>query len=120
MLCNTCPVIYVATDAELTGPDYYRRLWLAVRNADIPRRGWLDAIADALRDFDGEILKESGEPYAIPLVDDVFGDDPDLRWLGYYLRADQTGKLPLSMSRKLERLRILDLYFRIISPNGVA
>lgn len=105
--------ICVATDEQLSNLDYYCSLWRAVHDAGIPRRAWLDAIADAFRDFEGEIYHRSGELYDIPLVDDVFGDDPEMRWLGYYLRADDTGSAPKCMSRKLERLRVLDLYFRI-------
>lgn len=103
--------------ARLLSEHYYRRLWLAVRNVRIARRQWLDELADTFRDFEGEILTASGLPYELPLVDDVFGDDEDMRWLGYYLKPDISGVYPRARSRKIERLQILDLYFRIKYPD---
>ena len=100
----------------LLSEHYYRRLWLATRNVNIPRRDWLDELADTFRDFDGSIVWPDGQPYEIPLVDDVFADDTDMRWLGYYLRPDDSGMNPRCRSRKIERLQILDLYFHIKHP----
>lgn len=51
----------------LLSEHYYRRLWLATRNVDIPRRDWLDELADAFRDYDGLIVQHNGEPYDLPL-----------------------------------------------------
>ena len=115
-------MIKVRQKISLTHPSvllsehYYRRLWLATRNVKIARREWLDELADTFRDFDGEIVTPCGKPYEIPLVDDAFGDDIDMRWLGYYLQPDLTGEYPRSKSRKIERLQLLDLYFRIKYP----
>tara|TARA_R110002072_G_C7549702_1_gene499103 strand:+ start:32 stop:418 length:387 start_codon:yes stop_codon:yes gene_type:complete len=104
----------------LLSEHYYRRLWLATRNICIPRREWLDELADTFRDYEGEIKTHRGLPYELPLVDDVFGDDDDMRWLGYYLKPDATGLYPNTISRKVERLQILDLYFRIKHPRIAA
>jgi hypothetical protein len=84
----------------------------------IPRRGWLDEIADCFCRFRGTIIYRSGEPYQIPFVDDVFGTDnnPDMRWMSYYLRANESETTPFTISRKIERLRLIDLYFRIEYP----
>ncbi|MEE8058043.1 MAG: hypothetical protein V3T17_09420 [Pseudomonadales bacterium] len=100
-------IIYVATTKELLNMSYYRRLWLAARNISIPRRAWLDELANTLRDFNGNVIHRSGIPYDLPLVDEIFGDDYDMRWLGYYLQPDKIGKSPKSISRKLERLRLI-------------
>lgn len=110
-------VIYLATTQEIHSESYYRRLWMATRSISIPRRRWLDEIADTFRDFDGTVVKRSGNPFSIPMVDDIFGNDPDMRWFGYYLKANHRGSLPKSKSRKLERLQVLDLYFRIKHPD---
>ena len=117
MLSISKPVIYLATNKELSTKSYYRRLWMAVRNMPISRRDWLDEIADTLRDFDGVILYRSGKPFVVPLVDDVFGHDDDMRWLGFYMQPDRSGKWPKSKTRKLQRLQLLDLYFRIRHPD---
>lgn len=111
---------------ELTDPHvllsehYYRRLWLAVRNVDIARRDWLDELADTFRDFNGVILTPSGSIYELPFIDEAFGNDEDMRWLGYYLTPDTSGCCPLSRCRKIERLQLLDLYFRIKWPEIAA
>lgn len=100
----------------LLSEHYYRRLWLAVRNVEIPRREWLDELADTLRDFNGVIYQTDSRIYDIPYIDDVFNDDFDMRWLGYYLEADDTGRNPRIKTRKVERLQLLDLYFHIKHP----
>ncbi len=100
----------------LLSEHYYRRLWLAARNVDIPRRDWLDALADAFRDFDGTIIQADGQPYELPLVDDVFDNDVHMRWMGYFLEADDSGFYPRIKARKIERLQLLDLYFHIKHP----
>jgi len=108
--------ITVATSETLFNEYYYRRLWLATRNMKIPRRLWLDEIADTFRDYNGVIINHLGNRFRIPLVDEVFGDDSDMRWLSYYLRPDDSGDNPVSRSRKFRRLQLIDLYFRIKHP----
>ncbi len=117
MFCNNKRQVVIATDAELTGEHYYRRLWMAARNIQISRRGWLNELADCLRDtHDVEIRYPSGQSYPIPYVDELMGDDPDNRWMSDFLRSDPSGARPRSRSRKLERVRLIDLYFRIKYP----
>jgi hypothetical protein len=48
------------------------------------------------------------------------GDDDDMRWPGYYLKPDETGLYPNTISRKVERLQMLDMYFRIKHPRIAA
>ncbi|MCF6319725.1 MAG: hypothetical protein L3J83_10700 [Proteobacteria bacterium] len=117
MQCKKKRVIIVATKEELLNKHYYRRLWLAARNMSIPRRGWLDEIADCFCQYRGTIVYRSGEPFPIPFVDDVFGDDMDMRWLSNYFGSDESGTAPRVISRKIERLQLIDLYFRIKHPN---
>ena len=100
----------------LLSEHYYKRLWLAVKNLDIPRREWLDELADTFRDYHGIILTPNGTPYELPFIDDIFANDDDMRWLGYYLTPDITGNTPKIQSRKVERLQILDLYMRVKWP----
>lgn len=107
---------FLTDPAILLSEHYYRRLWIAVKNVPIPRRAWLDELADVIRDCDGMIYTHDGEPYIIPVIDEVFGDDFDMRWLGYYLLADDKEDMPLIKSRKIERLQLLDLYFQVRYP----
>jgi hypothetical protein len=117
MQSNNKRTIYLATPKELNTESYYWRLWITVKNLPIPRRNWLDEIADTLRDFEGVVIERTGEPFPLPLVDDIFGHDPDMRWLGYFLKSDHSGVFPHSKSRKLKRLQLLDVYFRIKHPD---
>jgi hypothetical protein len=108
--------VFLATDEELSDNHYYLRLWLAARNVSCSRRGWLNEIADALRDYDGTIWAQDGEVYVIPLVDEVFGDDADMRWMSDYLRPYDGEERPFRISARPSRVKLIDLYFRIKHP----
>lgn len=110
-------VVYVCTDNELMVNGYYINLWRAAKNVGIPRRQWLDLLADCFCAFSGDIRWSSGDKYEIPMIDEAFGDDCDCRWLSYYLMPDETGNRPALRSRMYERIRLIDLYFRIRHPN---
>ena len=110
-------VVCVCTDAALKDKNYYDRLWRAARSLNIPRRRWLDELADCFCAFRGQVRDSSGAPYEIPMIDEAFGDDMDCRWLSYYLKADKTGRKTGSKSSMYERLRLIDLYFRIRHPD---
>lgn len=111
--------VYVASNAELKNEHYYRRLWMAVRSEDLFRRQWLDVLADTFRDADVDIFYLSGEPYELPELDEVF-DDHDMRWLSGFLMCSKDGMHPKRHCRSLEKLRLLDLYFRIERPRVAA
>jgi len=117
MQSNNKRIIYLATTQELILESYYWRLWITVKNLPIARRNWLNEIADTFRDFEGVVIERSGKPFPLPLVDDIFGDDPDMRWFSYYLKPNHSGIFPHSRIRKLERLQLLDVYFRIKHPD---
>jgi hypothetical protein len=100
MKSKTKRTIFAATQEEVLSQSYYYRLWLAIRNVKISRRSWLDELANTFRDFDGVIITRDGLPFYIPCIDEVFGDDPDLRWLSYYMMSDESGNCPKMFSRK--------------------
>jgi len=109
--------IICVTDEQLLSEPYYRRLWISLKavSENVSRRQWLDAISDSLRDCKADILHADGEPYIIPLPDDVF--DEEMRWIGEYLKSDPTGENPLIKSRSFERLRLLDVFLKIQYPD---
>lgn len=106
----------IASQEQLKNKHYYHRLWMAVSSQPFTRRGWLDELADTFRDYEGVIFDQDGKAFEIPLVDEVFGDDPDMRWLSYYLQSAANGDCPKSRSYKFERLQLFDLYFKIKFP----
>ena len=106
-------VIVVEAKKALENPTYQKRLWLAARNMRISRREWPNVIADAIYNFNGDIMVGNGIRWPIPDVDNVLGDP---RWFSYYFEEDEEGE-PRRDVRLIERLRLLDLYFKIKHPN---
>jgi len=119
MLPNHIRVVTTATNAELLSEPYYSRLWIAVKNVEISRREWLEELANLFRDNEVELTYPSGRAFEIPDVDDVF-EDAEMRWLSFYLKDDGSGKKPKAKSRSLDRVRLLDLYFRVKHPSIAA
>lgn len=106
-------IVFVVSVAILNDPVYQKRLWIAARNMLISRRKWADAIADAIYNFDGVILLQSGMKWPIPKdIDTTLGSD---RWFSYYFEANGNGE-PRRAVLMLERLRLIDLFFKIKYP----
>lgn len=104
--------VFVTEAEKFKNPRYTTRLWMASRNMKISRRTWPDEIADALYNFDGDIMVGNGMRWPIPDVDKVLGDT---RWFSYYFEEDDDGE-PRREVRLIERLRLIDLYFKIKYP----
>lgn len=104
-------IVYIVSIGILNDPVYKKRLWLAARNMGISRRNWPNVIADAIYNFRGIILLPSGIRWPIPDIDSVMGDP---RWLSYYF--EELNGDPRRGVILLERLRILDVYFKIKHP----
>lgn len=107
-------VVIVATDQELRDTHYFSRLWLAARNIQLSRRRWLDAMAEAIYEFDGVILTSDGRPWPVPDIDDVMGE-PGARWISLFFEAEDGA--PKRDVRRWERVRLIDLYLRITRPH---
>lgn len=105
-------VIIVASKQELADTHYRKRLWLAARNMPYSRRKWLDKLAEAIYGFQGAILLPDGRQFPLPDIDQIMGDP---RWFSYYFE-DIDGE-PKRDVRLIERLRIIDLFFRISKPD---
>ncbi len=105
-------IVVVASKQELTNVYYTRRLWMAARNMGISRREWPNVIAQSIYDYKGKIYCPDGRKWYIPHVDDVLGDP---RWFSYYFE-EQDG-LPRRKVRLIEKLKLIDLYFRISKPD---
>lgn len=105
-------IVFVTEAEKFKSPHRRKRLWLAARNLKISRRNWPDEIADAIYNFDGDIMVGSIR-WPIPDIDNILGDP---RWFSYYFEEDEEGE-PRRNVRLLERLRLIDLYFKIKHPN---
>lgn len=108
--------ILVAADHQLVSKAFYReRVWKPARAAhqDVrSRAAWLSALT-LLYDYDGRLYFRDGRPYHPQDVDEVF-TDPDNRWMTNFLKADESGNSPASLSRMFERLRMIELYCRLL------
>lgn len=108
--------ILVAPDHFLVRKPFYRnKVWSPARivHQDIGSYSkWLDALT-LLYDYDGRLFLPDGAVFRHPEITDVFTDQSN-RWMGDFLEADETGEAPKSYCRKLERLRLIELYCRLI------
>lgn len=120
MLPRDQRVVFVASDADLRNPLYLASLKSAVASLGLPRRQWRDAIADAVRDHEGPLLHSDGHVYEPPLVDDHFPEDEDQKWVSNFAKRAGEGKSARLQARVLERVRLIDLFFRIRFPELVA
>ena len=117
---------YAETDAVLTSSPTYPVQWMIVRNVvmadpEMSRRKLLDDMS--LVFFNAGFSRfpfRDGTYYDLPdIIDEVFGNDCDMRAFSYYLQSDESGKHPRRMSRKPERLRVLNLYLKLKYPRFI-
>ncbi|MEM7776904.1 MAG: hypothetical protein AAF732_14950 [Pseudomonadota bacterium] len=108
--------LVVASDVQLLRRSHYHRLAIASAALEVSRRAFIDRIADALYGFDGTFVFRDGTPYHLPDIDDAFGDDDCFRWVSYFLALAETPPRQRPQHRVIERLRLIDLYFRVAYP----
>ncbi|WP_072377306.1 hypothetical protein [Hyphomicrobium sp. NDB2Meth4] len=109
-------VIRVASDTELRRRSHFQRLAIATAALEVSRRGLIQLMADTLYEFQGSILHPNGAPYEVPDIDDAFGNDGSFRWVTDFIRFAEEPPRQLPQARIIERLRLIDLYFRIKHP----
>lgn len=109
-------IVVVASDSQLLRRSHFVRLAISVLALAISRRELINVIADALYGFKGKIVWPNGEPFVMPYIDDVFGNDGGFRWVSYFLKFAREPPRQIPQKRLLARLRVIDLYFRIVYP----
>lgn len=114
---DTFTRILVASDALLVDRRFYvERVWTPARSmhkhiGSYPK--WLDALT-VLYDFDGRLYYPDNGLYRHPEITDVFEDQTN-HWMGDFLRCDGSGHFPKRFCRKVERLRLIELYCRLMA-----
>jgi hypothetical protein len=108
--------VYVASDRQLRRKSHFQRLAIATAALGVSRRELINVLSDAIYGFDGQLYWPEGDPYEIPDVDDVFGDDGSFRWVSDFIRFAEKSPRQVPQGRIVERLRFIDLYFRIKHP----
>ncbi len=113
-------VYYVLSYEEIGDSDILDGLWTAtaeVRSVlsrrEFQKKGWEKICASnaAFKNLDGS-------DYHLPDYDEIFGDDPDFRWLdNCFLAKDWDGnRLRTPSPQTYERIRFIDLFFQIAFP----
>ncbi|MEM1149932.1 MAG: hypothetical protein AAGI03_05145 [Pseudomonadota bacterium] len=106
----------VAADHQLVTRTFYvGQVWRPARRQDAvigSRANWRTAL-HLVDDYYGRLFHTNGQPYHYDEINDVF-DDPRNRWMGYFLEADEAADYPARFCIKLERLRLIELYCRLV------
>lgn len=110
--------VKVATDGQLMMISYVVRLAMCAVALGLSRRKFADELALVIYGFEGDVLWPNGSRFEITdtLIDDVFGDDQDFRWLSDFLKWSEHPPRQRPQEKILPRLRVIDLYFRIKHP----
>ncbi len=113
------PVVTAAPALLLMKRSYYWRLAVATANLGMSRRKLADEIVEAIFFYEGEILWPDGTPFDPDdtFFDDLFGNDGGFRWLSSFMALKTTPPKRAPQARVLERLRMIDLFFKIKHPS---
>lgn len=119
---QTKPRIIVAADHQLVNKEFYtEQVWKPGREAAKAfngRSAWRFALT-LVDDYAGQLYQSDGSRYFHDEIPDIF-PDVTMRWIDYFLAADASGEKPKSYSRQFERLRIIELYCRLVSAKESA
>lgn len=109
-------IVVVASDWELRRRSHYMRLAISTVALDVSRRELINVVADTIYGFKGKIIMPNGNPFHIPYVDDVFGNDGSFRWVSDFLRSAAVPPRQMPQLRITPRVGLIDLHFRIKYP----
>jgi hypothetical protein len=108
--------VTVASDHQLRSLSHFQRLAIATAALPFSRRGLIDEVSDVIYAFEGELVWQNGDSFKIPEIDDAFGDEGSFRWVSDFVRFAIKPPRQHPQARIIERLRLIDLYFRIKYP----
>lgn len=108
--------VVVASDTALRSLSHFQRLSIATAALEVSRRELPNLIADTIYNFEGKIVWPNGTTYDLPDVDDAFGGEGSFRWVSDFIRFAEVPPRQHPQRRVIERLRLIDLYFRIAYP----
>lgn len=115
--------ITVAADHELMNKAYFSRLAMATaalkEELGLSRRSIADWMADVIYGYEGKIVWPGGKLFSVSdtAIDDVFNGDGSFRWLSEFIRYGEVPPRIMPQVRLLDRLRLIDLAFRIARPD---
>ncbi len=111
--------IVIASDDQLKRQSHFQRLAIATKALDLSRRKIPDWIADEIYCFEGKIMHGDGRLFSVndDEIDAAFNDDGSFRWLSDFVAFANRPPQQAPQDRVLERLRFIDLAFRIAHPD---
>lgn len=126
-VCKPCAIkpglcdqryVTLARDDELLRRSHVRRLAIATRALELPRREIPNWMADVIYGYGGDIFWSGGKLFKLDNVDidTVFNDDGSFRWISDFVRFAERWPAQTPQQRLLPRLRLIDLAFRISNP----
>lgn len=113
------PAITIPTTEILSRPSAVRRLAMAYRAKNLPRRKILDFVADHLYQYEGQLLYQGRNVSFEDEVDVVFGTDrdPSERWLGDFLAFAVEAPRQRAQRRTFDRLVLLWTALAVHNPS---
>jgi len=112
------PAITIPTAEILSRPSAVRRLAMAYRARNLPRRKILDFVADHLYQYEGQLLYQGRNVSFEDEVDVVFGTDrdPSERWLSDFLAFADEAPRQRAQRRTFDRLVLLWTALAVHNP----
>ena len=112
--------VVVASDYQISRPSHLNRLAIATVERDIPRRRLADWIAEIIAKYEGDIVWATGTKFEFDdeAIYRAFGieEDSSQRWVGDFYKFAVKAPRQVAQARIIERLRYIDLAFRIAYP----
>ncbi len=105
------PVLQLASYDALRDLHRIYKIWLIMRNTDIPTRQWHEEIAFAIYEYKDTILDAEGHIWLTPNLVNILGSS---RWLYSFLGKKRNWRRTTTF---LSRLQMIDLYFQITKPH---
>jgi hypothetical protein len=101
---------------------HFQRLAMATRDLGLSRREIPNWIADVVHGFDGRIEWPNGAPFVVTdeAIDAAFNDNGSFRWISDFIAFALVPPRQRPQARVIERLRLIDLAFRIAHPERAA
>lgn len=112
--------VFVAPDHKIVLRSFYRdQIWRPARalNEDLSSStAWFSAL-ELIYDYEDVLYFSDGQKYPLPDLGEEFVDLSN-RWMRNFLEANEEGTGPKHYSNKIERLRIIELFCRLIRQEG--
>ena len=117
-------VLYVLSDDEIANAEILDGIWMAASEVRqvLSRRDWQKKGYELISKSNAVFKNLDGSDYDLPDDDELFGNDPDFRWLdNCFLAKDAQGnRLRTPRPQNYERVKFIDIFFQVAFPVSIA